>query len=455
MSKVLKIANAQAFWGDSLSAAASLVEQQPDIDFITMDFLAEVSLSIMAAQKIKDASKGYAQDFIEVIKSLIPFWSSGTKVKIVSNAGGLNPYGCAAACVEILQQARLPFKIAVIAGDDLLDQIKRDPKNSLFNHLDTHQPISEVLSQLVTANAYMGAKPLAEAIKQGADIVITGRVADPSLTVAPCVAYYDWSWTDYGRLAQATVAGHLIECGTQVTGGISNHWIDLPDLEQMGFPIVEMSRDGSFIVTKPHRSGGRVSVETVKEQLLYEIGDPQKYLSPDVTVSFLSLKLETVAPNRIKVVGALGSAPPPTLKVSATYQDGFKAEGLLGIVGHDVQAKARRCGEIILKRLERAGLSPERSCVECLGCGDVMLGVLSHDCQQPLECVMRICIADHRREVLEQFAKEMAPLVTSGPPGTTGYTSGRPHIRPVLGYWPCLVDVSKASPTIEYITVSS
>lgn len=456
MSKVLKIANAQAFWGDSLTAAVSLIQQQSDIDYITLDFLAEVSLSIMAAQKVKDPSTGYAQDFVEIIKSLVPYWSDGSNVKIVTNAGGLNPRACALACAEVLRQAGCSLLIAVVAGDDVLEFIKAEPGTSSFNHLESQAPVSEVFSKLVTANAYLGAKPLVEALKKGADIVVTGRVADPSLTVAPCMAHFDWTWSDYHRLAQATIAGHLIECGTQVTGGISDDWLNLSDLGQIGFPIVEMSSDGSFVVTKPAGSGGRVSIETVKEQLVYEIGDPQKYLSPDATVSFLSLKLEEIGPNRIKVVGGRGSAPPSTLKVSATYQEGFKAEGMLAIVGRDVQIKAHRCGEIIFERLKKAGIAPERSCIECLGCGDVMQGVLAvNGFQQPLECILRICIADHRREVLEQFSKEIAPLVTSGPPGTTGYTSGRPHIRPIFGYWPCLIAASQVKPTIEYIKTAS
>lgn len=455
MSEILKIANAQAFWGDSLTAAASLIQQQPDIDYITLDFLAEVSLSIMAAQKVKDPSRGYAQDFIEIIKSLIPYWIKGSKVKIVTNAGGLNPRACALACAEILRQAGCSLMIAIVSGDDVLDLIKADPGSASYNHLESQAPISEVFSRLVTANAYLGAKSLVEALKKGADIVITGRVADPSLTVAPCMAHFNWAWSDYHRLAQATIAGHLIECGTQVTGGISDDWLNLPDLSQIGFPIVEMSSDGSFVITKPAGSGGRVSIETVKEQLVYEIGDPQRYLSPDATVSFLSLKLEEVGPNRIKLVGGQGSEPPSTLKVSATYQDGFKAEGMIAIVGRDVRIKALRCGEIILERLKKEGLAPERSCIECLGCGDVIQGILVDRHPNPLECVLRICIADRRLAVLEQFSKEIAPLVTCGPPGTTGYTSGRPHIRPVFCYWPCLIDASQITSKIEYIEAVS
>lgn len=455
---MIKIGNAQAFWGDTQKAAAHLIEQQPDLDYITLDYLSEVSLSIMAAQKEKDAHAGYARDFIEVVESLIPFWQNGSRVKVITNAGGLDPKACAEACYAALRKKECVLKIAVVSGDDLLGFIKRDPSNPLYNHLETNEAISTILPNLATANAYLGAKPIVEAIKNGADIIITGRVADPSLTVAPCIANYNWSFDDYNRLAQATIAGHLIECGTQVTGGISTNWLDIPDHDDIGFPFVEMSFDGSFVITKPDKSGGCVNIQTVKEQLLYEIGDPDRYLSPDVTVSFLSLSLENVGKNRIRITGGKGSPPPDTYKVSATYRDGFKTEAFLVITGQEVKAKAYAAAEVIFHRMSQEGYTVERSCIECLGCGDVVPGVFSGQdtpTHSPLECVLRICVADHRREVLECFSKAIAPLVTCGPPGTTGYTTGRPHIRPIFGYWPCLVPVSSVIPTVEMIKVKS
>lgn len=459
MKKTIKIANTQAFWGDRGEASAELLEKQPDLDYLTLDYLSEVSLSIMAVQREKDPQAGYAKDFIEVIKSLTPFLKAGSKVKVVTNAGGLNPRNCAAACIAVLKQSGLhTLKIAIVYGDDVVETIKRDTSDPSFQNLETAQPISTVLEQLTTANAYLGAKPIVEALKQGADIVITGRIADPSMAVAPCVAHFGWSWTDYDKIAQATISGHLIECGTQVTGGIFTDWLDLADNGAIGFPIVEIDEKADIIVTKPGNTGGAVTVDIVKEQLLYEIGDPDAYLSPDATVSLLSLHLEQVGKDRVRVTGAKGKSPPPTYKVSATYRDGYRAEGMLAVFGRNCEEKAMRSGEIILSRMQNKGFVPQKYRVECLGCGDVVPGIrpFGDSLQQKttsLECVLRICVADPRMETLEYFSKQIAPLVTCGAPGTTAYTSGRPHIRPVFGYWPCLIETSRVVPKVELFEV--
>lgn len=454
MTETIKIGNAQAFWGDRTAASSTLVAQQRDLDYLTLDYLSEVSMSIMAAQQAKDPAIGYARDFVEVVKSLTPYWKQGSKVKVLANAGGLNPKGCALACAEVLRDAGCRLNIAIVTGDDVLEKIKEGPCNPLFYHMETRQPASTVLEHLTTANAYLGAAPIVNALQLGADIVITGRVADPSLTVAPCIYHFGWTFDNYDCIAQATVAGHLIECGTQATGGISTQWLDLPDPANIGYPVIEMHADGTFVITKPPSTGGRVSMETVKEQLLYEIGDPEQYLSPDATVSFLSLALEQDGRDRIRIVGAKGSPPPPTYKVSATYNHGFKAEAMLVIFGRDAEAKARLCGEIVLERVRHCGFKLQKSCIECLGSGDAVPGVLPiHEAAPARECVLRIAAADHRHEALECFAKEIAPLVTSGPQGTTGYTSGRPVIRQVFGYWPCLIPVSAIASKVELIEV--
>ena len=329
MLQPLKIANACAFWGDQPDAAARLVAQQPDLDYVTLDYLAEVSLSIMAIQRAKDPGAGYARDFVDVICSLAPFWRAGGKTKIVTNAGGLDPAACAAACHEMLRAAKLShLKIAVVTGDDVLPLLRApiSPKSTVekchpmgdtsceaqrgFANLETGEPLSAVAPRLVTANAYLGAAAIAEALRAGADIVITGRVADPSLTVGPCLAHFGWNAIDYDRLAGATVAGHLIECGTQVCGGFSTDWLDVPLPEDIGFPIAEISNDGACVITKPAITGGMVTTQTVKEQLLYEIGDPGNYLSPDATVSFLTLHVEQLGENRVRISGATGRPPP-------------------------------------------------------------------------------------------------------------------------------------------------
>jgi hypothetical protein len=416
-------------------------------------------MSILARQRERRPELGYPADFIDVVRSLAPFWREGRRFTVVTNAGGLNPAGCAAAAAEVLRAAGCKkLKIGVVSGDDVLPVLRDasvcNASEKRFAHLETGAPVGTVARSLTTANAYLGAAPLVEALAAGADLVITGRVADPSLTVAPCVHRFGWSSTDWDRLAGATVAGHLIECGTQVTGGISTDWLDLPPGRDIGYPIVEVAADGSCIVTKPAGTGGRVDERVVKEQLLYEIGDAGNYLSPDCTVSFVTLRAEDLGGDRVRVSGAAGRPPPRTYKVSATYPAGYRASGTLTIVGRDAAAKARRCGEIVLRRLNEAGAAPERSLVECLGAGDATGGILrGPEGPGPTEVVLRISVADARREVVERFTREMVPLVTSGPQGTTGYFDGRPAVREVFAYWPTLIERELVKPEVEILTV--
>ena len=498
MSSVVRIGNAQGFWGDRGSAAAELLAREPDLDYLTLDYLAEVSLSIMAVQRDRDPNAGYARDFVEVVRSLANYFQSGGRCRIVTNAGGLNPQGCAAACVAALAQAGCPsMSIAVVSGDDVLEILREiaDPKSgpdsvllplgeggrrpdeesnnvrlphpdplpkgegektdpsSRFANLDSGQPLSSVRDRLVTANAYVGAAPIIEALRLGADIVITGRIADPSLTVAPCVHHFGWSPTDWDRLAGATVAGHLIECGAQVTGGISTDWLELPDAADLSFPIVEVADDGSCIVTKPANTGGCVDERTVKEQLVYEIGNPDEYLSPDVTVSFQSLTVQDLGDDRVRVSGARGRPAPATLKVSATYRDGFRAAGTLTIFGRNAVTKARRAGEIVLQRVRNTGFELRDSFIECLGTGASVPAVPSTiDESQFLETVLRIAVEADDRSAVECFARELMPLVTAGPQGTTGYAEGRPHPHPVFRYWPCLIARNLVGPRVELVS---
>ena len=286
MSPVLRIGNAQAFWGDRNDAAAELLAREPELDYLTLDYLAEVSMSILAVQRERDSNAGYARDFVDVVRSLTGYWRSGGTCRLITNAGGLNPTGCAQACKAVLEDAGCPpLKIAIVTGDDVFPAAKDaagdpdSPAASGFRHLESGAAIGGVADRLVTANAYLGAGPIAQALAEGADIVITGRVADPSMVVGACVHHFGWNDDDFARLAGATVAGHLIECGAQVTGGISTDWLSLSDPARIGFPIVEVAEDGSCVVTKPAGTGGAVNEWTVKEQLLYEIGDPGAYLS--------------------------------------------------------------------------------------------------------------------------------------------------------------------------------
>lgn len=447
----IRIGNAQAFWGDDPYAPARLISQQPDLDYLTLDYLAEVSLSIMAMQRQKNPHAGYASDFIDVVRSLIPFWKEGRSFKLIANAGGLNPKGCAEACHKLLQEHHCSIKVGVVYGDDVLDvlhTVGNTPEE--FNHLDTGKSFDKIRSSIVSANAYLGAKPIVDALQSEAQIVITGRVADPSLTVAPCIYHFDWAMDDWDRIAGATVAGHLIECGTQVTGGISTNWMVIPDPANMGFPIAEVDESGSCIITKAEGTGGVVNLETVKEQLLYEIGDPNNYISPDATVSFLNLSLEPVGKDRMKISGAKGRPATDFYKVSATYFEGFKTEAMLTIFGPQAVLKAYRTGDIILQKVKQAGYHLKHARVECLGNLDVAAGVLTSESWDWLkECVLRVSAVDPRKEALECLAKEIAPLVTSGAQGTTGYMGGRPKLRPAFGFWPCLISKSKVHPCVS------
>ncbi len=455
----VRIGNAQAFWGDRADAAAEVLAREPELDYLTLDYLAEVSMSILALQRQRDPDAGYARDFVEVVRSLAPYWAAGGRCRLITNAGGLNPRGCAEACREALRQAGCPpLRIAVVTGDDVLETIRSaaaDPSSSAgFQNLDTGAAISSIHDRLVTANAYLGAEAIVEALAEGADIVITGRVADPSLTVAPAIHHFGWSDDALDQLAGATVAGHLIECGTQVTGGISTDWLDVPDAGNIGFPIVEVFEDASCIVTKPRGTGGRVTSLTVKEQLVYEIGDPSNYLSPDVAVSFLSLRVEDLGDDQVRVSGAKGKWRPETYKVSATYQDGFSAAGALTIIGRAAAEKARRCGEMVLARVRGAGVELRDSAVECLGAGDGATGIVPLDNEAADrfgEVVVRVAVETESREAAERFSRELMPLITAGPQGTTGYAEGRPRVHPVFRYWPCLVSRDVVTTHVEML----
>jgi hypothetical protein len=436
----IKIANGAGFLGDNLDAPRLLVERA-EVDYLTLEYLAELTMSILARQREKDPSLGYAGDFLDVLKSLIPALKSQPRLKIITNAGGVNPNECAAAAAKILNEAGLgETKIGVVSGDDLLPQIAElQAKGCEFNNLDTQQPISGLKQPIVSANAYLGAQPIAAALTDGARIVITGRVADASLTVGPAMHEFKCLWDDWNTLAGFSVAGHLIECGAQVTGGLYQHWQTL-NLADVGYPIAEVEPDGSCLITKPDRTGGVVNRQTVIEQLVYEIGDPAHYLTPDVDVDFTTVSAREDSKNRVAVSGATGKPAPESYKVSLAYRNGFSASGQLLVYGDDCIAKARACGQIILDRTARAGFKLDRTLVELLGTGEGVPQAKSSALNTAaMEVMLRVTVYDARREAVERFTKEFAPLITSGPPGLAGYASGRPQVRPVFAYWPTLV----------------
>jgi hypothetical protein len=360
------------------------------------------------------------------------------------------PASCARQAAVILAQAGLGLtKIAAVSGDDLLPHLDELlAAGEPFTNLDTGHSLGEVRSKIASANVYLGATGIVAALGQGARIVITGRVADASLTVGPAVHEFGWEWTDWDRLAGATVAGHLIECGAQVTGGMFSGWTPGLTLNELGYPIAVISDSGQFAITKPAETGGAVSIETVSEQLVYEIGDPRHYLTPDVDADFSQVRLEQSGPDQVDVCGARGQPAPPRFKVSMAYRDGYMAAGTLVICGDQAAAKARACGALILSRLKTAGVNLQRTHIECLGTGDTLPGVWQrHD--EALEVVLRVSVHDPSREAVERFVREFSPLVGSGPPGVTGYTGPRAKPYPVFAYWPTTVARERMEAVVE------
>jgi hypothetical protein len=448
--KRVRVGNGCGFSGDNLDAPRLLAEKGR-LDYLTLEYLAELTMSILALQKQRDAQAGFAGDFLDVLESLLPGLKAQPNLKIVTNAGGMNPPACGARARSLMDRAGLRNRsIAVVTGDDLMPELDRflDTGHPLTN-LDTGQPLSSVRDRVVSANAYLGSQPIAAALQTGASIVITGRVADATLTVGPLVREFGWRWDDWDRLCAGTVAGHLLECGAQATGGLWCNWQEC-DLADVGYPIAEVDEDGSFVLSKPAGTGGTVNRETLFEQLLYEVGDPGAYLSPDVTADFTTPAFSDAGRDAVRVSAARGKPATDTYKVSVAYRDGFMASGTLVIAGPGAATKARRCGEIVLDRLARAGATPAHSHIECLGAGEI-LGGRPEPGPEPPEVVLRVAVRDPRRAVVERFSKELAPLVTSGPPGVTGYTTGRPAVREVFAYWPALIAKSLLHPEIKTI----
>jgi hypothetical protein len=446
----IRIGNGCGFWGDNVDAPV-LLAASGNLDYLTLEYLAELTMSILALQKERDPQTGFAADFLDVLERLIPTLRVQPRLKIVTNAGGMNPAACAARARAILDKGGLTGRaVAVVSGDDLMPRLDALLNaGHLFCNLDTGESLAAVRQQVVSANAYLGAQPIAEALRLGATVVVTGRVADASLTLGPAVHEFGWAWDDWDRLCAGTVAGHLIECGAQATGGLWCNWQEAPDLANVGYPIAEIEPNGRFRLTKPTGSGGAVNCETASEQLLYEVADPAAYLTPDVVADFSSVTLATVATDVVEVRGARGRPATDSYKVSIAYRDGFAASGTLLIAGPDAVGKARRCGEMLLERLCRVGVELQTSNIECLGAGACAPGVVP--AAAPPEVVLRVTARDPRRAAVERFTKEFAPLVTSGPPGVTGYTTGRPAVREVFAYWPALIAKSAVTSAVQIV----
>jgi hypothetical protein len=449
-TRAIRIGNGCGFWGDNIDAPVRLAAAV-ELDYLTLEYLAELTMSILALQKQRDPGAGFATDFPPVLYRLATELARlpggmGRFPKVVTNAGGMNPRGCAEKAREALREAGVSRRFAVVSGDDLLPRLDElIAAGHAFTNLDTGEPLEKVRARVVSANAYLGAGPIVEALRQGGEIVVTGRVADASLTVGPAVHELGWAWGDWDRLAAATVAGHLIECGAQVTGGLWCNWRDVRDWAEIGYPYVTLADDGTFEIASSYPAACGVNRETLAEQLLYEVGDPARYLTPDVVADFTSITPHDTDGTTMHVTGARGTPATDTYKVSIAYRDGYTCSGTLVISGPDAAAKARVAGAALLAR---AGGEVARSNVETIGAGACSGGIVQSD---PVEVVLRVTVYDPERAKLERFAKEFAPLVTSGPPGVTGYTTGRPGVREVFAYWPALVDKRVITPGVEVL----
>jgi hypothetical protein len=445
--KVL-VANGQGFWGDSILGPVRLVREGP-IDYLALDYLAEVTMSIMQKLKQRDPRAGYATDFIAMLERILPEVVR-KKIKVVANAGGVNPRACMQAVLELARkQGHRGLKVGIIEGDDVLQRIPQlVAEGESFANLDTGEPVSTVQDRLRSANVYLGAQPVAECLAAGADIVIGGRITDPALVAGPLMYEFGWRPHDHEKLAAATVAGHIVECGPQCTGGNFTGWREVRDFARIGYPVIEAYPDGSFVVTKHAGTGGLVDRRTVTSQLLYEMGDPRRYLGPDCVADFASAKMEQEGPDRLRVWGVQGGPPTDTYKVSISYFDGWKAVGQLTIAGPDAVEKARLCAQIVFDRLALDGVmfDAAQRTVELVGTGVCLEGIVAP--QEPPEVVLRIGVRDGDRDKVDRFGKEIAPLITSGPPGVTGFAGGRPKATEIIGYWPALLRKSKVQHTV-------
>ncbi|MGK7310867.1 MAG: acyclic terpene utilization AtuA family protein [Candidatus Longimicrobiales bacterium M2_2A_002] len=440
---VIRIASGQGFWGDRLDAPIEQVRTGP-IDYLMMDYLAEVTMSILQKQKSRDPSQGYARDFVPLMEELFPDLLD-KDIRVVTNAGGVNLEACRDALMEAARKsvgAGAGARIGVVLGDDILDRLEPliDAGHEL-RHMETGAPLTDVLDRVASANAYIGAGPILEALEQGATVVVTGRSTDTALTYAPMMHAFGWAPDDWDRLAAGVVAGHINECGAQASGGnCLIDWETLPDMAGIGYPIIEAHPDGSFVVTKHEGTGGRITPAVVKEQLLYEMGDPTGYITPDVVADFTTIRLVEDGENRVKVYDVEGGPRTDQLKVSIAYRDGYKAVGTLVYAWPDPVKKAKAADRVLRERLDRLGLEFDEVRTEFVG-WNATHGPLAGPPPDDLpEVQLRVAVRARDRAPVERFTREIAPLILSGPPSVTGFAGGRPRVQEVMAFWPALID---------------
>ncbi len=445
--KTIRVGSGQGFWGDDLDAPVRQVEGGP-LDYLMMDYLAEVTMSIMQKQRSRNPEAGYARDFIPLMERLFPTLIE-KGVRVVTNAGGVNPTGCGEALLEVGRKAGVRAKIGVVTGDDLLERLPSlIAEGHELRNMETDEPLEGILDRVQSANAYIGSTPIVRALEGGADVIVTGRSTDTALTYGPLI--HEFGWDDPDRIAQGVIAGHINECGAQASGGNAMvDWWTIPAMEAVGFPLVEVSEDGTFIVTKHPGTGGRINRAVVTEQILYEMGDPSEYITPDVVADFSTLDLDEIGPDRVRVHGVRGRPATDFLKVSIAYVDGWKATGTLVYAWPDAADKARAADRILRARFDRLGLEFDEVRTELVG-WDATHGHLAGPPPADLpEVQLRIAVRGSDRASVERFTREIAPLVLTGPPSVTGFAGGRPRVQEIMAYWPALIRKEAVQPHLD------
>jgi hypothetical protein len=453
MKQKVRVAGGQGFWGDLLNAPIDQVRNGP-IDYLMLDYLAEVTMSILQKQRARDPQAGYARDFVSLMSEILPDCVE-KNIKVLSNAGGVNVDGCASAIADVARTLGFQgkVKIGVVTGDDVLDKLDTWLDQGIgIKSMDTGEPLAAIRDKVQSANVYLGAAPLVEALGKGANIIVGGRLTDTGLTLAPLMHEFGWSFDDWDKVSAGTIAGHIIECGAQSSGGNCQYdWQNIPDMANIGFPIVEASPDGSFIVTKHDGTGGRVSVQSVKEQLLYEMGDPHEYITPDVVADFASIQLAEDGENRVKVFGITGRPKTDLYKVSIAYSDGWKSVGTLVYSWPDAFEKAKAADRILRGRLDRLGLKFDVILTEFVGVNATHAHLAGEPSSDIPEVQFRIGVRGHDKAHVERFTKEIAPLILTGPPGVTGFAGGRPKVEEIMAYFPALIPKSLVETTVEIV----
>jgi hypothetical protein len=455
MKEKIRIASGQGFWGDLIDAPVWQVKHG-EIDYLVMDYLAEVTMSILQKQKNKNPNLGYAKDIPHLMRRILPDLKE-KGFKVITNGGGVNPVACANAVFDVARELGISgLKIAVVLGDDIRERIDEIiEQGALLENMETGEPITTVKDKLLSANVYFGAFPIVEALRNGADIVITGRTTDTGLTLAPMIYEFGWDKDNYDLMAAGTVAGHILECGAQSTGGnFLGDWQKVPNFAQIGFPIAEAYPNGDVVITKHESLGGMVTFETVAEQLVYEIGDPTEYITPDCVADFTSIKLEDLGNNRVKVYDVKGKPETEFYKVSASYDSGYSAVGQLTYSWPQALTKAKAADKILRERLDNLGLHFDEIRTEFIGY-DSCHGPLSTKLDEDLinEVVMRVAVRSQDKSAVERFGKEIAPLILTGPPSVTGFAGGRPRPSEVVAYWPALIPKKLVEPKVEIMEI--